>query len=183
MREPDDDGLTGALGRATQGLRAEPAMRAEWRDELLRQVQAARAPESARVARPKRLSVSIPWAIAAGLVCALVGAGVARMVPAAAVRSQAEASAPAVLPVRFSVAAPNAARVSIVGDFNEWNPTSLPMKRSADGRLWEVEVRLPLGRYSYAFMIDGRLALDPAAPRSAGDDFGTPNSVLMVRGS
>jgi Carbohydrate-binding module 48 (Isoamylase N-terminal domain) len=182
MREDRDDGLTGALGRATDGLRAEPTMRAEWRDEVLRQVQAARAP-SARLAKPFRLSVSIPWAIAAGLVCALVGAGVARMIPAAAVRAQAEAGAPVVLPVKFSVAAPNAARVSIVGDFNEWNPTSLPMKRSSDGRLWEVEVRLPLGRYSYAFMIDGRLALDPAAPRSAGDDFGTPNSVLMVRGS
>ena len=79
--------------------------------------------------------------------------------------------------------APNAARVSIVGDFNHWNPTTLPMKRSADGRLWEVEVRLPLGRYSYAFMIDGRIAADPSAPSGAGDDFGTPNSVLMVRGS
>jgi len=73
--------------------------------------------------------------------------------------------------------------VSIVGDFNQWNPTTLPMRRSADGRSWEVEVRLPLGRYSYAFLIDGKISPDPGAPQGAGDDFGAPNSVLMVRGS
>jgi 1,4-alpha-glucan branching enzyme len=87
------------------------------------------------------------------------------------------------LPVRFSIVAPNAAHVTIVGDFNQWNPSALPLKRSANGRLWEVEVRLPLGVYTYAFMIDGHLAPDPTAPRSVADDYGAPNSVLMVRGS
>lgn len=87
------------------------------------------------------------------------------------------------VPVRFSLVAPNATMVSIVGDFNRWNPRALPMRRSPDGRIWEIEVRLPLGRYDYAFMIDGRLSPDPAAPRDVNDDFGAPNSIVMVRGS
>jgi hypothetical protein len=32
-------------------------------------------------------------------------------------------------------------------------------------------------------MVDGRLARDPAAPQDVSDDYGSPNSVLMVRGS
>ncbi|HEY4219592.1 MAG TPA: isoamylase early set domain-containing protein [Gemmatimonadaceae bacterium] len=197
MRERDEDHLTGALARATDGLRHEPELRAEWREEVLRQARAEREEQPIRSPRgttSRRLSISIPWAIAAGLACALVGGGVARLAsrpqaPAVVADTRNPASSPAtdgaptMLPVKFSIVAPNAARVSIVGDFNHWNPTTLPMKRSADGRLWEVEVRLPLGRYSYAFMIDGHLAADPDAPSSAGDDFGTPNSVLMVRGS
>jgi 1,4-alpha-glucan branching enzyme len=88
-----------------------------------------------------------------------------------------------VLPVRFSLDAPAATTVSIVGDFNGWNPVALPMRRSADGARWEVDLVLPPGRYSYAFVVDGRLSPDPRAPRAASDDFGMPNSVLMVRGS
>lgn len=193
MRDHDDVGLTGALARATDGLRDAPALRPEWRDALLRQVRDERGAHATPIDSRRRLNISIPWAIAAGLACALAGGVVAKVASparspglvAATRAAEHEAATPVgvTLPVKFSVVAPNAARVSIVGDFNHWNPTTLPMKRSADGRLWEVEVRLPLGRYSYAFMIDGHLATDPSAPSGAGDDFGTPNSVLMVRGS
>jgi hypothetical protein len=185
MHDGEDDRLAGPLGRAADELRREPPLRSEWRAELLHRVQDV-AQEPPRQIAPhttwRRWSISIPWAIAAGVACALVGAAAARLAPSRQPVTPQQIAA-AVLPVKFSVVAPNAARVSIVGDFNQWNPTALPMKRSADGRLWEVEVRLPLGRYSYAFMIDGHLSPDPAAPSSAGDDFGTPNSVLMVRGS
>src|SRR5262249_23900036 len=85
-------------------------------------------------------------------------------------------------PVRFTLVAPNAARVSIVGDFNQWNPTTLPMRRSADGQTWEIEVPLAFGRYTYAFFVDGRIARDSAAAESANDGFGTPSSVVLVRG-
>jgi serine protease AprX len=87
------------------------------------------------------------------------------------------------LPVRFSFVAPSAARVSLVGDFNRWDPIALPLRRGGDGRTWEVEVRLPPGRYSYSFVVDGRLARDPAAPQDAADDYGSANSVLLLRGS
>ena len=43
----------------------------------------------------------------------------------------------------FRVWAPNAIDVSVVGDFNNWNAQSNPMKKIADG-IWEAEMkRLP----------------------------------------
>jgi hypothetical protein len=190
MRDQDNETISGELADAIELLREQPSVRPAWRDDLLRQ---AYAPESAGTAAPTRawrVSLSVPWALAAGIACALIGAGGAMLVrrpaiaPANVIAEQHVAESAAVmLPVRFSLSAPSAARVSIVGDFNNWNPATLPMRRSVDGRVWEVEVRLPLGRYNYAFMVDGRLARDPGAPSTTDDDFGTPNSVLMVRGS
>lgn len=172
-----DDELSPDLADAIEHLRREEPVRPEWRAALL---------ERAAAQRPnrRRISLTIPWAVAAGVVCAAAGASVAtvgmRRAPAPIASAALDATT---LPVRFTVAAPSASSVYIVGDFNNWSPTSLPMRRSADGRSWEIEVRLPLGRYSYAYMIDGRLAPDPGAPRGSDDDFGAPNSVLMVHGS
>jgi len=206
MHERDEESLTPELARAAQLLRDEPALRPEWRDALLDDI--AHTPRDEADARGPRRAVqlSIPLAIAAGLICAIGGGALSYVathrepaasglvataeepqgILAAATNSAGAANVSSkggTLPVRFSVVAPAAASVSIVGDFNHWNPTTLPMTRSADGRRWEVEVRLPLGRYSYAFLIDGKISPDPAAPQGVDDDFGSPNSVLMVRGS
>jgi hypothetical protein len=184
MREQDDDRLPPELERATRLLRDGQAVRPAWRDAVLDEV--ARTPRGG-------IHLSTPMAIAAGIICAIGGAAVSMIathragdavIPATAMQASATTGAvPSTLPVRFSVVAPEAASVSIVGDFNHWNAATLPMRRSADGQRWEIEVRLPLGRYSYAFMIDGKISPDPAAPQGGGDDFGAPNSVLMVRGS
>jgi 1,4-alpha-glucan branching enzyme len=42
--------------------------------------------------------------------------------------------------VRFAVWAPNATRVSVVGDFNGWNETRHPMRRRPEAGLWELFV-------------------------------------------
>lgn len=180
MRD-DDESLPNELSTAIELLRADEPVRPEWRAEVLRRAAAARR-------APFRVSMSVPWAIAAGVACAIAGAAASSIImhrgpDSTAAVATANGTSATILPVRFSVTAPNAARVSIVGDFNDWNPTTLPMRRSADGRMWEVEVRLLPGRYSYAFMIDGKLAPDPRAPRGGDDDFGAPNSVVMVKRS
>jgi 1,4-alpha-glucan branching enzyme len=82
--------------------------------------------------------------------------------------------------VRFVYVAPGATSVSLVGDFNQWNPTAKPLRRLGDGT-WITDVPLPPGRYAYAFVVDGKVVVDPAAPRATGE-FGE-NSVVMVRGS
>ncbi|MGA2369583.1 MAG: 1,4-alpha-glucan branching protein GlgB [Candidatus Korobacteraceae bacterium] len=41
----------------------------------------------------------------------------------------------------FAVWAPNAERISIVGDFNGWNPDSTPMNPQASSGVWEAFVR------------------------------------------
>ena len=57
---------------------------------------------------------------------------------------------------RFSVWAPNAAHVSLVGDFNGWNDRTLPMTRADDG-IWEITVRGAARSGSlYKFAVWGR---------------------------
>jgi hypothetical protein len=122
--------------------------------------------------------------IAAGLAGILVGGTSVYFAMSARTAAPVVATSPvpAVMPVRFTYQAPGASTVSIVGDFNQWNPQALPLRRSADGTMWEVEVTLQPGRYTYAFMVDGVLARDPSAPQ-VRDDFGATNSVVMVKGS
>lgn len=72
-------------------------------------------------------------------------------------------------------------RVSVVGDFNSWNPTNAPMVRSPDGELWSVTIPIAPGRHMYAFMVDDSLfTLDPGAPNTRDPDLGTKGSIVIV---
>jgi hypothetical protein len=96
--------------------------------------------------------------------------------------SEGVAAAGAVAHVTFVLLAPQAQRVALAGDFNDWDATQVAMRREASG-LWTVDVPLTPGRYRYVFVVDGRrFVADPAAPRAVGDDFGTPTSVVTVGG-
>lgn len=183
----EDDELTGALAQAASMLRHEPVPRAAWRDALLEAVRA----DDIDAVRPIGWRVRPAVAIAACAACMIAGAavsyGVLRLRAGAPAPGLAAASfvrnGAATLPVRFAVEAPGAGHVYIVGDFNGWNPSGLPLHRMPDGRTWEVEVGLTPGRYAYAFVVDGRLARDSSAAESGADDFGVPNSVVLVGGS
>ena len=86
--------------------------------------------------------------------------------------------------VKFVFVAPQAARVSVVGDFNDWNEKATPMVRSAGGGLWTITLPLSAGRHTYAFVADGQWTADPSAPLAPDDGFGHANSVVLVgRGS
>ncbi len=83
--------------------------------------------------------------------------------------------------IQFVLVAPGAQTVELVGDFNDWQAGATPMRVAASGRVWSVQVPLPVGRHRYAFVVDDdRWVPDPSAPRASGDDFGTPNSVVTV---
>jgi len=86
---------------------------------------------------------------------------------------------------QFVVVAPRAARVALVGDFNDWDAARTPMRPSQrGGPVWTAVVPLSPGRYRYAFLVDGsRWLADPAAPAARDDEFGTPSSVVTVGGS
>jgi 1,4-alpha-glucan branching enzyme len=73
--------------------------------------------------------------------------------------------------VAFSVWAPNARAVSVIGDFNSWDDRRLPMRLRHDAGLWELFVpRLgPGARYKFAILgCDGilRQKADPLARRT-----------------
>jgi hypothetical protein len=85
--------------------------------------------------------------------------------------------------VSFSLDAPTASRVSLVGDFNNWDPAATPLARVAGGGRWEAVVPLTPGRYQFTFVVDGsRWVRDPGSPQAMGDDFGQPTSVITVVG-
>jgi hypothetical protein len=86
--------------------------------------------------------------------------------------------------VKFVLVAPQAVRVSLVGDFNRWDPAATPMERTPTGGTWSVVLPLSAGRHEYAFVVDGKQWLpDPSAPLAPVDGLGAPNSVVLVRGS
>ena len=74
-----------------------------------------------------------------------------------------------VKPVSFFIAAPNAKWVSLVGDFNGWDPDADPMQRRIDG-WWSIQVPLPHGHHHYLFLVDGTPTLDPQATGTAQAD-------------
>ena len=57
---------------------------------------------------------------------------------------------------RFAVWAPNASRISVIGDFNDWDPKATPMNRLKNGE-FKVTLDLETGRdYSFRYLIEGR---------------------------
>src|SRR5882672_8382343 len=76
-----------------------------------------------------------------------------------------------VKPVNFICLAPNASQVCLIGDFNDWDPGSHPMKRQPDGA-WLIQVPLNHGDHHYQFLVDGKSTLDPAACGIARNLFG-----------
>ena len=184
------------LERIAEVLREPVPVRAEWRAGIFREIELIPAPAARQSTGGRRWRLRPVTAIAAGLVCALVGAGVTMLVfgnGRRVVSPDALTSLTATMPlpgetvgrsmVRFVFVAPYASRVSLVGDFNGWNPSTLPMRRSADGRAWLLDVPLAPGRHVYSFVVDGDVTADPAAPRAGDDDFGVPSSVVLVTGA
>ena len=87
------------------------------------------------------------------------------------------ASGPA---LQVALVAPGARRVSVVGDFNAWDPEASPLVRGADGS-WRARIAVPPGRYEYAFVVDdNRWVTDPVALRAPDLGLGQPNSVALV---
>jgi hypothetical protein len=142
-----------------------------------------RAWRSLREPRPVRLAPlhGLAAVAVAGLLLVL-GASLRPSTPP--VPDARTAAAPAgAQPVRFALVAHGAREVSLVGDFNDWNPRATPLRTTGAGG-WTVTVPLPPGRYTYAFVVDGvTWTPDPTAPTAPGEDFGQPNSLLLVAGS
>ena len=93
-------------------------------------------------------------------------------------------STDATAPVTFVLRAPGATRVSVVGDFNNWDAEATPMAHSGSGDLWVLSVRLPRGVHLYSFVLDGsEWRPDPSAPLAADGSFGGHNSVVVVDGA
>lgn len=78
-------------------------------------------------------------------------------------------------------AAPEAGRITIVGDFNDWDREATPLQRTEDGD-YTVTLLLASGKeYRFRYLIDGeRWENDWSADKYVKSPYGTEDSVVSV---
>jgi len=196
MTESEHPYVEWIVREARRPVVTDPGARADARERIMAAVRAEpiRRPGRAarivgfirRVAEPHvfRLSPAVSTLVAAGLVGIGVIAGGRlnnRGVQTGGPPSEGAATQPPVSDtvVKFVVVAPNASKVTLVGDFNDWNDAKTPMVRTPNSALWTVTLPLTAGRHVYAYLVDGTWQADPGAPL-ADDAFGHANSVRIV---
>ncbi|MDF2439962.1 MAG: cyclomaltodextrinase / maltogenic alpha-amylase / neopullulanase [Abditibacteriota bacterium] len=70
--------------------------------------------------------------------------------------------------------------VAIAGSFNNWDRNANLLTSGGAGQ-WRTTLRLPYGKHSYKFVLDGeRWVTDPNAARNENDGNGNLNSVLVL---
>jgi hypothetical protein len=84
--------------------------------------------------------------------------------------------------VHFTLSAPEAESVTLVGDFTEWEASEIKLHDPEGDGLWEAEVRLKKGDvYMYNFVIDGQTwVVDPDSVVQVDDGFGGESSLLRL---
>lgn len=166
MFERDGDVVERVVEQLRRPVGIDPAID----ERVLREIAADTRPEAVIRARPRAI-----WGWA-GLAAAAVLAALV------VIRPWHRGGTSGLAPFQFVLVAPQAASVSLVGDFNDWDPARARMQ-AAHG-VWATVIQLPPGRYRYAFLVNGvEWRADPSAPHAADDEFGTQSSVVTVTGS
>lgn len=148
-----------------------------------------------RTVRPMRWSWTVGIAAAAAIAGFVVrGAWTSSRETISQTASAAVASSPTSLrpaadvdsdsrpvPKQFVLQNGSAKHVSLVGDFNNWNPAAAPLARDPASGIWTTVVPISPGRHVYGFMIDDSvLVLDPRAPKTKDPSLGVEGSVIIV---
>lgn len=83
--------------------------------------------------------------------------------------------------VTFEVPAKESKKISIVGDFNDWNSEASPLKKLKNGKF---KIILPFesgNSYEFKYVIDGEYANEEKADSFAWNDYAnSENSVLEL---
>lgn len=79
----------------------------------------------------------------------------------------------------FSILAPQAQNVTLVGNFSGWEAEPIPLTKQKDGS-WKTTVPLQLGSYEYRFLVDGRWTDDPQCETHVPNPFGASNCLRTV---
>ncbi|KAG2492426.1 hypothetical protein HYH03_009369 [Edaphochlamys debaryana] len=72
--------------------------------------------------------------------------------------------------VTFSLRAPKAESVFVLGDWDNWQ-YSLMLKKDASGS-FSAKAHLPPGQYSYVYVVDGNVVTDPGLPLHSSEEYG-----------
>ena len=81
--------------------------------------------------------------------------------------------------VTFFCDAPEVENVTLVGDFNGWDPVATPMRQTPDGR-WMASLELPHGHHRYLYLVDGTPTLDPNGSGVTRDERNEQVSLISV---
>ncbi len=80
--------------------------------------------------------------------------------------------------VSFRLRHGTARRVSLIGDFSDWEP--IPMRR--EGGKWIAVLPVEPGVYHFGFLVDGAWYVPEDAPGRVTDEYGRVNATLVVSG-
>ena len=171
MTEPNESEPAPVVRRAIELLRQGPDLGPEVERRVLSRLRSTPPPGDARRG----------W----GLVTAIAGLALAAGLAAVAViRVPPSKDIPGATGIQFTISAAAASRVTLVGDFNDWNPAVTPLRRIQATGQWSVTLPLRPGSYRFSFLLDGRIwQNDPLRPAAPDPDFGTPTSVVTVEHS
>lgn len=166
-----------ARQRLAEALRAEVAPRRPHRLAWLMEPRSFAVPPLTTIAMAAGL---VGIGVITGIAFNRDGRAATEQPPAVAVVPPQLPDSVALRAVKFVLIAPQASRVSVVGDFNKWDTGAAPAMRQADGT-WVAFVNLTPGRHEYVFVLDGtHFVPDPNAPIAPDDGFGQRNSVALV---
>jgi len=85
--------------------------------------------------------------------------------------------------VTFRVSLPDAKKVYLMGNFNNWGEKKEELKKTGNG-LFTLTIKLKPGVYQYVYQIDdNRIIPDPNAKLYTQDGFGQKNAILIVKGT
>ncbi len=72
-------------------------------------------------------------------------------------------------------------RVSVVGDFNNWDPSAHPMRLYKNKGVWSRSIVLKPGTYQFRYLVDGeRWINDDQADGYTASPFFSENCLLQV---
>ena len=80
----------------------------------------------------------------------------------------------------FSIKAPRAKEVYIVGDFNHWKMNEASRLAKLEDGNWQAKLPLTPGKYRYKFVVDGEWLLDSQNAEKEQNPFGTYDSVKKL---
>jgi len=82
--------------------------------------------------------------------------------------------------VNFSMIAPDAEEVLLVGDFNDWEENPHLLKKDKKGT-WKTSIKLEPGRYEYRFLVDGEWQNGSNCSTFVSNPYGGENCVITLK--
>jgi len=82
---------------------------------------------------------------------------------------------------RFSIEVPEARTVCLAGDFNDWDPQAVRLRRLRKGEdVFAATVEVPEGVHEFKYVVDGEWVCCPQCPRVL-NGLGTENSLILIQ--